>query len=421
MVTVECDVLVVGAGPAGSVAALYCSKQGLNTVLIERDNKIGAHTNTRIDSSPDFELTEIINELGLRTENLVYNSKWHSPSGILFTLHSKTGEYYFKRGPDPDSFESSTAYNSIKSGCELILDAKIKSIDINKDDNSKEKMHINEVKISQRSIGIMIKPKIIIDATGENSAFHGFLRITKREYKKGVIFGMTGKDFVSPDASEIYFDAALIKGGYFYMVTAKNGISSAAVVLDSAKMHKPADKCFYEYLRRNRGIADKISSVDNSFYGGANLFRVPEHVNKNVLFAGDAAGLIDPLMGYGMMPAIVSGYYAAKYSVEALEKGDYEALKKYEWAVRKRFNRRMSYAFRRIFESLDNKDLDMLIKMANELEDRTDLDDLMNHPSIPGLFHALSVFFENLPRSGRLLAKGFKGILSSQNYNPSTI
>ena len=46
---IECDVLVVGAGPAGSVAALYSSKQGLNTVLIERNNRVGAHTNTRID------------------------------------------------------------------------------------------------------------------------------------------------------------------------------------------------------------------------------------------------------------------------------------------------------------------------------------------------------------------------------------
>jgi flavin-dependent dehydrogenase len=43
---IECEVLVVGAEPAGSVAALYSAKHGLNTVLIERNNKIGAHTNT---------------------------------------------------------------------------------------------------------------------------------------------------------------------------------------------------------------------------------------------------------------------------------------------------------------------------------------------------------------------------------------
>ena len=404
---IKCDVLVVGAGPAGSVAALYSSKQGLNTVLIERNNRIGAHTNTRIDSSPDFGLTEIVKEIGLKTENLVYNSKWHSPSGSSFTLHSKTGEYYFKRGSALDSFECSTAYNSMKYGCELILDAKLKSVSINENDRSK--MHINEVIVSQGSDEIMIKPKIIIDATGVNSPFHRFLRISTRDYKKGEIFGVTGKDFVSPDTSEIYFDAELLKGGYFYMVTAKNGISSAAVVLDSAKMRNTVEKHFYEYLRRSAGIAEKIKSVDNSFYGEANLFRLPELVYQNVLFAGDAAGLVDPLMGYGMMPAIVSGYYAGKYSVEALEKGDYEALKKYEIEIRKRFNRRISYVFRRIFESLDNKDLDMLIKMANELEGRTDVDDLIGHPSIGGVFPALSVYFKNLPSSGRLLVKGFNG------------
>ena len=403
MIIMECDVLVVGAGPAGSVAALYCSKHGLNTILIERNNKIGAHTNTRIDSSPDFGLTEIIKEMELKTENLVYKSKWHSPSGSSFTLHSKIGEFYFKRGPDSDSFECSTAYNSIKYGCKLIFDAKFKSA-------NKDSMCINAVIVSQGSNEIMIKARIIIDATGVNSPFHSLLRIPKRDYKNGVIFGMAGKDFVSPDTSEIYFDAKLLKGGYFYMVTAKKGLSSAAVVLDSSKMRKPVEKYFHEYLRRNTEVAEKIKSIDGSFYGGANLFRLPVHVYQNVLFAGDAAGLIDPLMGYGMLPAITSGYYAGKYSVEAIKRDDYKALKKYEWEVRKRFNKRMSYIFRRIFESLDNKDLDMLIKMANELGDRTDVDDLIIHPSIPGLFHALNVFFENIPSSGRLLAKGFKGV-----------
>lgn len=405
---IECDVLVVGAGPAGSVAALYSAKHGLNTVLIERNNKIGAHTNTRIDSSPDFGLTEIIKEIGLKTENLVYNSKWHSPSGSSFTLHSKIGEYYFKRGSTPDSFEYSTVYNSMKYGCEFISDAYLKSV--NKD--NKDKRCIKEVLVSQGPHEIMIKPKLIIDATRVNSPFHCFLCIPKRDYKKGVIFGMNGKDFVSSDTSEIYFDADLIKGGYFYMVTAKNGFSSAAIVLDSNKMRKPIENYFHEYLRTKTKVAERIKAIDGFFYGEHNLIRLREHLYQNVLLTGDAAGLIDPLMGYGMLPAIASGYYAGIYCVEAINDGEYEALKNYECVLKKRFNKRMSYAFRRIFESLDNKDLDMLIKMANELGDRTDVDALMIHPSIPGLFHAFRVFFENVPSSGRLLTKGFKAIFS---------
>lgn len=92
--------------------------------------------------------------------------------------------------------------------------------------------------------------------------------------------------------------------------------------------------------------------------------------------------MINPLMGYGMLPAIVSGYYAGKYCADAIKNGDYEALQNYEREVRKRFNRRTSYALNRIFASRDNKDLDTLITMASELDERTDVDDLLERRSL---------------------------------------
>jgi digeranylgeranylglycerophospholipid reductase len=405
MPVIYCDILIVGAGPAGSVAALYCSKQGLDTVLIEKNNEIGAHASTRIDASPDFGLSDIITELGLKTENLVYNSRWHAPSGGSFTLRSKIGEYYFKRGPDPDSFECSTAQKSTNYGCELILGANLKTVTINKNDKIKNKKGINEVIVSHKSNALMIKSKILIDASGINSPFHRILRIPLQKYRKAVIFGLTGKNFVSPDTSEIYFDAEFIRGGYFYMVTAKSGLSSVAIVLDSAQVRKPVEAYFYHYVRRNKEIAERIKSFDNGFSGEVDLYRLPEHRYQNMLFAGDAAGLFDPLMGYGIMPAILSGYYAGKYSVEAGKKGDCEELKSYERVLRASFNRRRSYLFRQIFDSLDNKDLDTLIKMANDLEEKTCVDDLMTQFSISGIFRVLNVFMRNLPSSGRLLAK----------------
>lgn len=402
MVIIECDILVVGAGPAGSVAALYCSKQGLNTVLIERNDKIGAHTTTRIDSSSDFGLTEIITEMGLKTENLVYNSKWHSPSGSSFTLHSKIGEYYFKRGPDSDSFECSTVNKAIKNGCKLFGSAMVE--EINKDGG-----RFHGVTILQGAEKIEIKPEIIIAADGENSIFH---RYVDKQFvnKDRVAYGVTGKDFIQPDTSEIYFDAELAPGGYFYIVTSLSGLSSAGIVLDKNKMKRSSGEYFYEFLSKKSTIADKIKSSNNKFGGEGNLFKLDQYTQANLLLVGDAAGLIDPLMGYGMMPAIVSGYYAGKYSADAIKSGDYETLKNYEREVGKRFNRRTSYVFRRIFESLDNKDLDTLINTANDLEDRTNVDDLMMRLSVSGLFHVLNVFLGNLPSSGRLLAKSCKGI-----------
>ena len=340
--------------------------------------------------------------MGLKTENLVYNSKWHSPSGSSFTLHSKVGEYYFKRGPDPDSFECSTVNKAIKNGCTLFGGVIVE--EINKDGG-----RFHGVTVLEGAEKIEIKPEIIIAADGENSIFH---RYVDKQFvnKDRVAYGVTGKEFIQPDTSEIYFDAQLAPGGYFYIVTSLSGLSSAGIVLDANKIKRSSGEYFYDFLPKNPTIADKVKLSTNKFDGERHLFTLNRHTQDNLLLVGDAAGLIDPLMGYGMMPAIVSGYYAGKYSAEVIKSGDYGALKKYEREVRKRFNRGMSFIYHRIFESFDNKDLDMLIKIANDLEDRTNVDDLMARLSISGLFHLLNVFLKNLPSSGRLLAKSCKGI-----------
>jgi digeranylgeranylglycerophospholipid reductase len=394
----ECDVLVVGAGPAGSVAALHCSKHGLDTVLIEKNDKIGKHTNTKIDSSPDFGLTEIIKELDLKTENLVYNSKWYSPSGESFTLHSKVGEYYFKRSSDPDSFECSTVDKAIEHGCKLFLNATI-------DDVSKNDGIFGEVVVSQEAKKIIIKPKIIIAADGHDSSFHKYM--DKQIDKKGRIgYGVTGKDFVQPDVSEIYFDAEMVPGGYFYLVTCLNGTSSAAIVLDSDKIKKPVEEYFNEYLSKNQMIANKTESIANTFAGHASLFKLDRYVYGNVILVGTAGGLVDPLMGYGMMPAIVSAYYAGKYSVEAINKDDFQALKKYDKKIRQKFNRKSQYLYRKMFDSLNNRDFNLIINMANELENRAPMNAFLHGTNIKVIIHTFFIFCKNLPRSARLLVKG---------------
>jgi flavin-dependent dehydrogenase len=140
----------------------------------------------QLDSSTDFELTEIINEIGLKTENLVYKSKWHSPSGSSFTLHSKTGEYYFKRGHDPDSFECSTVSKAIKNGCKLFLGVTVE--EINKDGG-----RFYEAIITQRAEKIVIKPEIIIAADNGNSIFHRY--VNKRLVNNRVAYDWRGREF----------------------------------------------------------------------------------------------------------------------------------------------------------------------------------------------------------------------------------
>ncbi|MDI6655328.1 MAG: NAD(P)/FAD-dependent oxidoreductase [Candidatus Hydrothermarchaeota archaeon] len=367
---IECDVLVVGAGPAGSVVALYCSKHGLNTVLIEKNKKVGAHTKTRIDASPDFELTKIINELELKIENVAYISKWHSPSGRSFTLNSKIGEYYFKRGPDSDSFERSTVEKAVKNGCKLFLNTAIEKID-------KKGRKFHKAIATRGGEEIVIKPKIIIAADGSDSFFHKYLNEKiKKEIRVG--YGVTGKNFGESSTSEVYFDAELAPGGYFYVVTCPSGISSAAIILNRAKIEKSPKKYFDNFFSKNQKLADRIKLITNTFAGEAFIFKLSNHVHGNLLLAGDAGGLANHFMGYGVMPAIVSAYYAAKWSAEAINKNDFSKLQKYDKDMKKRFDKPSDLLYSKIFNSLDNQGIDLIIKMANELKKEIDIDAFMH-------------------------------------------
>ena len=54
MRTIQCDVVVVGAGPGGSMAAKYCAEGGLDTILIEKKAEIGPSGAPRESPSPGW-------------------------------------------------------------------------------------------------------------------------------------------------------------------------------------------------------------------------------------------------------------------------------------------------------------------------------------------------------------------------------
>ena len=43
---VTCDVLIIGGGPAGLAAAIYCGRAKLNTVVVDEDNLGGQAATT---------------------------------------------------------------------------------------------------------------------------------------------------------------------------------------------------------------------------------------------------------------------------------------------------------------------------------------------------------------------------------------
>jgi flavin-dependent dehydrogenase len=361
----------VGAGPAGSVVSLVCAKKGLDTILLEKNPKVGS-TNTKLDAAADEELSGIINKMKLKTENKVYKSKWYPPSGNYFLLRSSSPEYFFKRGPDDDSIEVSTAIQAEEAGCKILLDAKIEHI-------KEVDTRVNSITAKKSGENLRIKPKILVAADGGNSLFHRFV-YKRSENRKKVGYGLNGKNFSDIESSNIYFDSENIPGGYFYLITGKSETSTGCIVLDSSNMKKSVKEYFNNFISVNKELSEKIKSFSNNFGGEGLIFDIDKYVHENLVFVGDAAGLVDPFFGYGISSAIISGYYCG-YSIAQAINEDFSMLKEYDSTIRAKFDKQLSYLYQRVFESLNNDDLDLIAEILNELDKKTDIDAILRQLS----------------------------------------
>ena len=122
MQTDACDVLIVGAGAVGSVAALTALQAGLDVIVVEKEPTPGRHTQTKIDLTDGLDLGPILDELDLPVIDRSHRSRWFSPRHVL-DYTSDIPSLYVKRGCDPDSFETRMAARLQDAGVRMLTGA----------------------------------------------------------------------------------------------------------------------------------------------------------------------------------------------------------------------------------------------------------------------------------------------------------
>ena len=205
----KCDVLVVGAGPAGLVSSVLLSKKGYSVYILEKKDNLLSQ-NGKYDITEGHKIKEILEEIGIEANKKSNISEWLSPNH-KYILDSNIEDFYFKRGYDEDSLESKLSTKIKKENAKFFYKSKIDSIHAT--DNN-----VNEVKIISNNKKYTIFPKFIIIADGPESETSQKLKIKKQIYAKFNGYGViihTEKNNYIPHA-KIYFDKELAPGGYLY-------------------------------------------------------------------------------------------------------------------------------------------------------------------------------------------------------------
>ncbi len=386
----KCKVLIIGGGIAGSTAFTVLNKLNIGPVtLCETSKNIGSSHSRKIDFAEDKGLKEELEKYDLPCYKETNVSRYFSPNGELFEFHSIIRDIWFKRGSN-DSYERNLLKNNDES---ILLNSTVREI----------KNGIVRVDCKTSGEKLTFQPEYIIVASGNSTAPFNMdkeKKIIDLYHTKG--FAVDTID-IEPDIPHIFFDKKIFRSSYMYMVNHKKENIGYLAYGTNLKNGYPIN-----FLQENKQFGKLLenSHVIDTIHGSIYFGKHSQLVNGNMLFVGDAANLMDPLFSYGVTPSVRSAVFAA----ESISKGK-DVMNQYKKRVKKEILPEIYQHFmlRKVFDSLSNKDIDVLIHILKQINENVTDEDVFDN--VGKLLLNIAVYTPQNKRLFSILYKGAKGLV----------
>lgn len=309
----RCDVLVVGGGPAGLIAAREAASLdgGLDVLLIERDRAIGAPVRCG-EGVGSKGLQEFIDPVG---------ASWISRriTKVIFWAPDRT-EVRVAEGEvgyvlDRTRFEPALAAMAGGAGAEIRVGTEVVAI-------AREGEGWRARTRGPRGDGSILA-RFIIGADGVESLVGRWAgldtRVPSRDMESCAQYVVSGIDF-DPDAIYLHFGDLVAPGGYAWVFPKAVGTANVGLGIIALKGGgRPARDWLDRYIDDYFPTGVKTSYT----VGGVIVHTtVKRTVADALIICGDAAHMVNPLSGGGIVNAMKAGRLAAQTAVEALAAHD---------------------------------------------------------------------------------------------------
>jgi digeranylgeranylglycerophospholipid reductase len=350
LISTRHDVAVIGAGPAGALAAQTLADRGRDVVVLEEHADVGAPTHcTGLLGHEAFDEFDLPRRVIL---GVAESARFFGASGQSITVRSDriSASVVDRRALDETLVERARA-----AGAEVRTGSRVDRIAIDSDG----------VQITVSGADREIRARAVVLACGANYRFH-----------KGLGLGAPGAFLQSaqleapfPDSTdvEIQLGREVAPGGFGWLVPLRRGTSSCARIgLMSETRSRERFRLFLGALMTRAGL--QASSFPEPRLKMLPLGPVVKTSSDRVLAVGDAAGLVKPTTGGGIYYGLISGRLAGEVLGDALVSGRLDAadLRVYDARWRRRLGHeiRIGLAFRRLAARLTDESIDSLIELA---------------------------------------------------------
>ncbi len=303
------DVIVVGGGPGGATAARFCAEAGLKTLLVEKEKMprykaCGGCLSRKTVRLLDLDLSRVI-------ETTIYKAKFTYRLKDSFTIGSAQPIAYMVMR---DRFDQLLVERASEKGTKVFDGVKVVGLEEREDGVQVE-----------LSGGEKVFGHYVIGADGPGSIV---ARSSSLRPPEGCGRGMGVEcevpfeallDLPAKDFQQLHLDFGDVPNGYGWVFPKKEGFSIGVGGMFTERVKVDLRRHLHAFLRG-------LGYVREGRVKRVAAHRLPAFYDERqkvsrgrVLLVGDAAYLMDPLMGEGIYYAIRSGMLAAEAIVRSKE------------------------------------------------------------------------------------------------------
>jgi len=375
----EYDVVVIGAGPAGSIAARTCAQAGLRVLLAEKRQEIGSPVRCAEAAGKDTV-----------AEFIPLDPQWIAAEVDHFSLTSSVRDtIHF---PPLEStlvlerkiFDRELAHTAAQAGADVIVKARAAGF-------IKNGAGLEGVKLVVQGQLQEVRCQIVIGADGTEAQSTRWAGLKSnpqlKDYYSAAQYLLTNVN-VDQNVCQYHLGWSIAPAGYAWVFPkGKNTANVGLVIAVDPKQTRSAIACLNEFVTRNFPQSSILSQV----VGGIPISNVlPEMTADSYLAVGDAAHQSDPLTAGGITNGMYGGLFAAQVAVEALRQGDTSRkfLKKYEklWDNKFGADYRRLYRLRHSVFKIPEEKLNAIIQQVSQLDDPQ-----------PGMGQLFKIFLKEYP------------------------
>lgn len=333
------DVVIAGAGPAGSTMAMALENSGLKVAVLDKDrfprDKICGDFITAKGVRELISVKPELKEKLAAFPHKVVNTKTHFYINELdaLDLNWVLKSYTIKR----TDFDNLLVEQMLAGGkTDFFPQQRIKKVAY-----AEGGVEINAGEHTYLA-------KMVIGADGAHSRVAKDLanfQVDKNHYGGSVRAYFKNVENISPEINEVYLHRNVIPG-YFWLfpvspTEANVGIGMHSTYITNERVN--LKERFHAFIEDSPRLKEKLGAAE--MVGKLEGFGLPFFSKKHVisgdrfLLLGDAASMIDPTNGEGIMPAIVSAKIAAEHIEKVFEANRFDAdfMQAYAEAIHQRY------------------------------------------------------------------------------------